>query len=167
MFTLTTTTLLPQYPEPCTANNYLAGHVAILRNSLRHWTRQELIAPELQGRRAAEWLYRAPFFIASHTADAEPIFNYGNLMAQHLFELSWDELMILPSRCSAEPVNQVDRDRLLADVTAKGYIDNYSGVRISKSGKRFQIEHAIVWNLLNNKGQFCGQAAMFNAWQPL
>ena len=106
-------------------------------------------------------LYEAPFAVLAHDNSPEPIFFYGNLRAQQVFEMTWDELTILPSRLSAEPVNQAERVRLLEQVSNNGYIDNYSGVRISKTGKRFLIEHATVWNLTSNGGTQVGQAATF------
>ena len=56
---------------------------------------------------------------------------------------------------------------LLAAVTACGFIDDYSGVRISKTGRRFKIARATVWNLLTEDGRPGGQAAMFNEWEFL
>ena len=42
-----------------------------------------------------------------------------------------------------------------------------TGVRIAKSGRRFRIAQAIVWNLLDEHGARCGQAAMFEHWEFL
>jgi hypothetical protein len=65
-------------------------------------------------------------------------------------------------------VAQEERDRLLAEVTERGFIDNYSGVRIGRHGRRFLIEEAIVWNLLAPAGgAHQGQAAMFKRWKML
>jgi hypothetical protein len=50
-------------------------------------------------------------------------------------------------------------------VTRQGFIDDYSGVRISKSGRRFRIARATVWNLIATDGCRCGQAAMFSRWE--
>jgi len=52
-------------------------------------------------------------------------------------------------------------------VTACGFIDDYAGIRISKSGRRFKISRATVWNLISEDGQPCGQAAMFTQWKFL
>ena len=82
-------------------------------------------------------------------------------------ELTWEELVALPSRKTAEPSEQEQRERLLATVTRQGYIDDYRGVRITKSGRRFLIEQATVWNLLDQKGEYCGQAATFDHWRFL
>ena len=60
-----------------------------------------------------------------------------------------------------------ERARLLAAVTANGFIDDYAGIRISKTGRRFRIAQATVWNLLDESGTFSGQAAMFSRWEFL
>ena len=58
-----------------------------------------------------------------------------------------------------EPVNQTERNRLLAEVTEKGYIDHYECVRISSTGKRFLISNAVVWNLFDKNQCYKGQHA--------
>jgi len=40
-------------------------------------------------------------------------------------------------------------------------VDGYSGMRIAKSGKRFMITDATVWNLIDERGLPQGQAAVF------
>jgi hypothetical protein len=45
-----------------------------------------------------------------------------------------------------------------------GYISNYNGIRISSTGKRFEIKSAIVWNVLDEEDRKCGQAATFSEW---
>lgn len=107
-------------------------------------------------------LYEAPFAVLAHDDAIEPIFFYANLKAQEIFEMNWTEFTKLPSKLSAEPVNQAQRQELLEKVSSQGYIDNYSGVRISKTGKRFHIENAIVWNLYSIDNLRVGQAATFN-----
>jgi MEKHLA domain len=93
--------------------------------------------------------------------------NYGNAAALALWEMPWDELTRTPSRLTAEAPNREERAKLLETVTARGFIDDYSGVRISKTGRRFKISRATVWNLLTEGGQPCGQAAMFDRWEFL
>lgn len=73
----------------------------------------------------------------------------------------------MPSRLTAEAPDQAERARLLAEVAARGFIDDYSGVRISRAGQRFQIARATVWNLTDDQDRFCGQAAMFREWRAL
>ena len=105
--------------------------------------------------------WRAPFAIVSHGVEENPIFNFGNHVALELFELDFDAFTKLPSVQSAEPLAREEREQLLATVSTQGFIANYSGVRISATGKRFQIENAIVWNIVDNKGAYYGQAATF------
>jgi hypothetical protein len=81
--------------------------------------------------------------------------------------MSWEELTQTPSRFTAEAPNREERARLLKAVTERGFIDDYSGVRISKTGKRFRIDRATVWNLITEDGKPCGQAAMFDQWKFL
>ncbi len=75
--------------------------------------------------------------------------------------------MGLPSRYSAEPLAREERARLLAQVARQGYTDDYAGVRVSASGRRFLVRRATVWNLIAPDGALCGQAATFAEWQML
>ena len=81
--------------------------------------------------------------------------------------MDWETLTALPSRFSAEPLHRDERQQLLDDVRTKGYSDNYRGIRISATGKRFYIESARIWMLLDAKGKTVGQAATFSDWKPL
>lgn len=140
-------------------------HTACLVRSLRHWTGRELAPATGSPLELAQRLFEAPFVVASHGTQADPILNYGNLAALNLWEMSWEELTNTPSRFTAEAPNREERARLLEAVTNRGFIDDYSGVRISKNGRRFRIDRATVWNLLAEDGSRCGQAAMFSHWE--
>lgn len=112
------------------------------------------------------WLYNdAPFVVVAHNTQPDPRFVYGNRAAQSCFGYSWEEFIKLPSRLSAEEPNRAERQRLLEAVTTNGFIDNYRGVRIAKSGYRFWIENGIVWQLVNERGRSLGQAATFSTWK--
>ena len=156
-----------QFPRPEQTNDYLVDHVNLLRLSLRRWTGRDLVASELSPEAGARAVFFAPFAVVSHTTDPDPVFNYANATALELFEMAWATFTALPSRLSAEAVARAERARLLARVTRDGYIDDYSGVRIAHSGKRFLIEEATVWNLEDESGSYRGQAAMFRRWHTL
>ena len=47
------------------------------------------------------------------------MFCYANRNAQGLWGLTWDEFIRLPSRLSAEPLVQAERERLLARLRAQ------------------------------------------------
>lgn len=153
--------------EPGPDSAWLAEHAALLLDSYRHWLSKDLIDAGDDPARAAERLYRAPFVVLSHDMAADPLFTYANLTAQSLFEMPWSEIVGLPSRYSAEAPAREERERLLRRVAAHGYIDDYQGVRIARSGRRFTIRQATVWNLIDASGTQVGQAATFSSWQPL
>lgn len=146
---------------------FVIAQTQILARSLKHGPGRELWPGHFTAPELAEKIFRAPFALVSHGTEADPILNYGNAAALALWEMSWEELTRTPSRLTAEAPNREERTRLLATVTARGFIDDYSGVRISKTGRRFRIVRATVWNLLTEAGQPCGQAAMFDRWEFL
>ncbi len=115
----------------------------------------------------AEALWQAPRVIVAHGTEADPVFFYGNRLSLQTFDMDFASFTRLPSRYSAEPLAREERARLLERVSRDGFIDDYAGVRISASGKRFRIERAVVWNLVDRAGGHHGQAATFSHWQPL
>lgn len=153
--------------EPGPANCYQVDHVERLRRTFHALTGRDLIDPALSPAAAADALFHSPFVVLSHDATPDPILTYGNRIALELFELAWEELVWMPSRLTAEAPDRAERARLLAQVAAQGFIDDYAGVRISRTGKRFRIERATVWNLTDDQGQPCGQAATFRTWRYL
>ena len=152
---------------PSEENGYLAPHVARLIESLRYWTGRHLVSPNVPIIEQARQLFHAPFAVLSHDSAQDPLLNYGNLAGLQLFEMSWAELTQTPSRQTAEATHQDERARLLGAVTRQGFVDDYRGVRVAKSGRRFMIEKATVWNLLDEAGAPCGQAARFSDWRFL
>lgn len=155
-----------QNQNPSEANNFYQPHVELLIQSYQRLLNRSIfdnIAMQDLGRHA----FTADCALLSHNTDNDPLFNYANQTALELFELNWDELIVMPSRLSAEPMNQQARERLLAEVTRKGFIDDYAGVRISKTGKRFNIQNAVVWNITDEHGVYRGQAAYFKEWHYL
>jgi PAS domain-containing protein len=106
--------------------------------------------------------------VASHNADADPLFNYANQQALQLFGMQAEDMLALPSRYSAEPMLREARAEFLHQVATHGYIDDYSGVRIAKDGSRFLIEQATVWNVIDIKTkEHFGQAVIIKAWKAL
>jgi hypothetical protein len=154
-------------PTPSPANGFLKEHASLLLNSLKHWTGRDIVDSTLSLEQQAQQLFEAPFVVASHDASADPVLNYGNMKALRLWEASWVEFVAMPSRLTAEVIQQDERRQLLDNVTVNGFIDNYQGVRITTKGRKFMIKQATVWNLLNETGEHCGQAVMFRNWDFL
>jgi hypothetical protein len=145
----------------------IIAHCAILSRSFRKFTGRDLLPGLFNPLGLSRNLFAAPFVLVSHGTEADPILNYGNAAALRLWEMTWDELTRTPSRLTAEAPLREERARLLAAVTERGFIDDYAGVRISKSGRQFRIARATVWNLVTERGEPCGQAAMFDQWEFL
>ena len=139
----------------------------IMANSYRQLLGKNLIASVDTPEQLAKALFYAPFVLVSHGTQADPIFNYGNQTALQLWSLSWDEFIKTPSAKSAEPLAREERAMMLKQAKAQGYIENYAGVRISSQGKRFLIKQVTLWNLTDETGQKCGQAATYPCWEWL
>jgi hypothetical protein len=150
--------------EPCLDNDYLGEQAKLILSSLFRMTGRNLIDSGLSDNDRCRALFEAPFCVVSHNTEADPIFNYGNKVALELFEMKWDEFTKLPSRLSAEPHTREEREKLLARVRQYGFIEDYKGVRVSSSGKRFFVEDSIVWNMIDEHGTFRGQAAVLYKW---
>jgi PAS domain S-box-containing protein len=155
------------FPEPCEANGYLAAHVADLLRCHLALTGKPLMQPGRSEEETAGRAYRAPFILLSHDGGKDPRLTYGNLAAQELFGMHWNELVGMPSRKTAEAPERAEREELLRRVTETGFISDYSGIRIAADGRRFKIRHATVWNVRDPDGRRIGQAAAFSDWEPL
>ena len=135
-----------------------------LLNSYHHWMGRELLERVGEPAFQAQALFHVPFVVVSHGREDDPMLNYGNQMALDLWEMTWDELVQTPSRLTAEPVNRAEREWMLEQARRRGYLDTYRGVRISATGRRFLVEDALIWNVLDQAGQWVGQAASFLHW---
>ncbi|MBB3317929.1 PAS domain-containing protein [Rhizobium sp. BK181] len=113
-------------------------------------------------------LYRSTStVILAHDTAPDPRFIYANIAAQQRFEYAWDEFIGMPSRLSAEAPDRAERQSLLEAVEHQGFIADYRGIRVKKSGKRFWMEHGVVWQLIDEAGDRHGQAAAFSSWTDL
>lgn len=139
----------------------------LLLDSFSRWMGRELLPRIGSTEDQARALFSASFVVVSHGTEADPILNYGNQTALDLWELSWDQLTSTPSRLTAEPMNRDERARMLASAEAHGYFAGYRGVRISATGRRFLVEDATVWNVVDARGNRVGQAATFACWTPV
>lgn len=148
--------------EPPTMSAALRAQLTLVADSFLRLTGRPLVAEA-----SADALWTAPRVIVAHGTEADPIFFYGNRMALKVFAMDFAAFSRLPSRFSAEPVNRQERAQLLARVSRDGFIDDYSGVRVSATGCRFRIAQAVVWNLIDADGVVHGQAASFDRWTIL
>ena len=114
-----------------------------------------------------EELMAAPAVVLTHDTGADPLFVYANLTAQALWGRSWDEFIGWPSRMTAPPEH---RGRRAAALSSNAVVKGYSGVRIDRSGRLFEILDATVWPVYSEGDTSTppiGQAATFARWRPL
>lgn len=154
----------PQFPWQQKA---VICHSNLLLHSFQYWTGHALTDTNDSRFLVAQRLFEASFVLVAHGNEPDPIFNYGNRKALELWQLDWEAFTKLPSRCSAEPVEQSERERMLDQAKNQGFISKYQGIRISSTGERFKIEDGIIWNVLDSEQRPCGQAATFNCWTPI
>ncbi|MGP1381948.1 MAG: MEKHLA domain-containing protein [Thainema sp.] len=145
---------------------FIIHHTQRLLYSFQHWTGRPLLDVQGSPLELAEQVFHAHLAVLSHGTEADPIFNYGNQLALQIWELTWAEFIQMPSRKTAEVVNQETRSQLLSTAQKQGYTP-YSGVRISSTGRRFHIDDGILWNVIDPQGNLHGQAAIFSRYEYL
>ncbi len=148
---------------PAVSNGVSDDRLALIAQSHLRLTGRALVEPGDDLRKA---LWNADSVIVAHGTEPDPVFFYGNRMALALFEMDWASFVRMPSRLSAEPLLRDERARVLERVGRDGFVNDYAGIRISSTGKRFRIERAVVWNLVEASGACHGQAATFDRWVP-
>jgi hypothetical protein len=136
-------------------------HSQRLMQSFHLWMGYSLLDAKGSWLEIAQALFEAPFVVVSHGTEPDPIFNYGNRKALELWELSWEEFTQMPSRKTAQEVVQQERNRLLAQTARQGF-SHFSGVRITSTGRRFEIQDGILWNMVDEENQLLGQAAVYS-----
>lgn len=149
----------------------VSAYNALMAWSFHHFTGDDIVpdARQLNGTDLARAMFNAPAAIVSHGTEADPIFRYANAAALALWEMDWEAFTRLPSRHSAEPESgiQSDRDRLLKAALENGFVDDYSGDRISSQDRRFEIRNTVLWNVIDRDGVRHGQAAFIRDWRYL
>jgi hypothetical protein len=152
---------------PSSENSYLKDYMHQITASLKKLANIELVDFSLSLEEQAKQAFNAKYVLLAHNASNEPVFNYANQTALRLFEMSWEEFTNLSSKYSAESDERGKREKFLAEVAEKGYSKNYSGVRISKTGRRFEIKNVILWNVYDSENNRIGQAALFDEYNYL
>ena len=115
-------------------------------------------------RQAAQELFAADRAVLAHDGAADPQLIYANAAALQLWRRTWNEMVGLPSRQTAEPQERQARAQALATAQAQEAVTGYGGIRVDNAGRRFRIEGARLWTLRDGEGQPRGQAATFSHW---
>ena len=152
-------------PQELSGGVATEAHCALLVESFARLLDRPLI--DGNPKPSAAQIWTAGCGLLSHRVEADPLFNYANKLALELFERDFDTMSGLPSRLSSEAPVDHERIRLFDEVARRGFIENYCGVRISVTGRRFEIRGATVWNLIDKAGIYRGQAAKITQWRYL
>ncbi len=137
-------------------------HIKNILRSYQNLTGLSLLPPLLNPDNLTAYFDQVDFALLSHGDEPDPILNYGNKMAMELWEMPPEEFLRTPSKKTAEAPLRAEREKLLQQVNSTGFISDYRGVRISKTGKRFEIKQATIWNIFDENNAKVGQAAMFD-----
>ena len=113
---------------------------------------------------AAQELFVAATVVLAHDGGADPRLIYANRAALLLWRRPWGAMVGLPSRLTAEPAERQSRELALERARRRQALTGYSGIRIDSDDRRFRLENARLWTLLDGGGQPCGQAAAFASW---
>jgi hypothetical protein len=146
-------TLPASYAEPAAA-----ARITLIAQSFERLLGRPLVESR-DDTVAAMWA--APQAIVAHGIEPDPLFFFANRSALARFESDLARFIGMPSRLSAEAPLRDERQAFLDAVAQRGFVEGYSGVRISASGRRFTIRGGIVWNLVDAGGTIRGQAATF------
>jgi hypothetical protein len=145
--------------------SFIVPHTRMVLDSFRRFVGRELIERSGNDETDARAVFDASFALLSGGSEPDQVLNYGNATALRLWERDWAEHTSTPSRLTAEPMERAAREEFLRRVRSQGFVDDYTGIRISSTGRRFLIENAIVWNLVDQVGNYAGQAATFPSWK--
>jgi len=137
----------------------------VLLDSFERFLHRPLVNREGTIAEQAQRLFHAPAVVVAHGTQTDPILCFANQAALDLWEADLQEMLKMPSRRTAEPTERSERAEMLQRGLATGFLEDYQGIRITTSGKRFQIDNAIIWNLMDGAGKRKGQAATFTNWR--
>lgn len=131
-------------PSPLWYSDVMVDHASHLIRSYFKVTGGKELVPlkvlDSDPTEAAKLLFFLPDrVVVSHgtQCDSEgPVLNYGNSAALKRWGASWEELTNMPSKYTAETVEQTARAEFMRKVLTDGVVENYSGVRIALNKSR-------------------------------
>ena len=137
-----------------------ASRLALIAASYRRLAGEPLLGD-------GQELWFAPFAVVAHGTEAVPRFFYANHAALALFAMKARSFVGMESRLSAPEEDRAERAAMLARLEAADILTGYRGVRVGGDGRRFAIEDAVIWNLVDEAGARHGQAALIRRTTPL
>ncbi|MCP5412480.1 MAG: MEKHLA domain-containing protein [Alphaproteobacteria bacterium] len=149
----------PILPPPGAGNDWHDAHVRRLLDAFTRATGRDLAKELGASADLGRFFHDGDFALLSHRGDADATLNYGNARALALWECGWEDFTAMPSRQTAPRPDRAERETMMTQVAQKGFVEGYSGERISRGGRRFMIRDGIVWRLQDADGASFGVAA--------
>ena len=115
-------------------------------------------------RTAAQEVFANSIAVLAHDHSADPLLTYANGTALRLWGRSWQTMVGMPSRLTAEESARHERASALQLAHQRAGCRGYCGIRVNQEGRRFMIHNARIWPLLDQNNDLCGQAAAFSSW---
>ena len=144
-------------PIKANENKFIDDNYAIIgkdKNNNNHYIKTYSIKDLDNGKREAIFKLNMP------SIDTNSVFNYANEASLQLFKTNWDEMIGVHSSVSASKSLQSDRNKMLKEVARVGFVEDYKGTRMAFDGSLFQINDAIIWNIVDSKNNNQGQAVL-------
>lgn len=151
-------------PMPPWTEDELRLRARWLLDSYRRWAGEDLI--ELAGdddASRARALFDASIAVLAHDTRPDPLCVYANAAALAAFELPIAEAPAFATSRTVEPAARDERRAALARAQEAGLLRGYRGVRVSTTGRRFEIHDGRIWTVLDDDGRPVGQAAAFRS----
>lgn len=149
------------YSKPDVGNGFQRNHMNLMRNNLVRAGGVDIFNFSKAGVEAAERMFHAPFALFSYGNEEEPIYNYANLTALKLFDISWEDLTQTRIQDSFEAEEWKKHLGIMNQVQEKGALPNYCSSRKIKTGKSFHFKKGIIWSLKDEYLTHTGQAVVF------
>jgi len=148
--------------QPAPENDWQSAFIARAASAFGRATGGDLVReagldPAALGRSAWE----GNFALLCHDNDA--ILTYANRFALDLWEMDWPAMRATPSRETAPEEDRAARATLMERVARDGFIRDYTGRRVSRSGRLFLIGNATVWTMKDGAGTPFGAGAFFRS----
>ena len=150
----------PNYvgPSPLWYSDAMVDHASHLIKSYYEVTGgKELVPMKIlysDPTEAAKLLFFLPDrVVVSHGTQKDlegPVLNYGNSAALKRWGASWEELTNMPSKYTAEAIEQSARAEFMRTVTENGVVENYSGIRIALDKSRYDalLNHYFCYKII-------------------
>ena len=98
--------------------------------------------------------------VLAHGLEPEPILHYVNPACARRFATTPDALLGLPSSATTLPDDRPQRTAAFEMVRRRGWVDDYSGIRVDRNSRRFEIVQGTIWEVRDDAGVRVGDAAV-------